>query len=73
MAKQKSKRNSIRDVAIVAGIRTPLGKSSGIFDTLTAVDLAVLTVREVLARTPVQAGDIDQLIIGNELTGVNAF
>jgi len=65
MAKQKSKRNSIRDVAIVAGIRTPLGKSSGIFDTLTAVDLAVLTVREVLARTPVQAGDIDQLIIGN--------
>jgi acetyl-CoA acetyltransferase family protein len=65
MAKQKSKGNSIRDVAIVGGIRTPLGKASGVFDALTAVDLAVLTVREVLARTPVQAGDIDQLIIGN--------
>jgi len=65
MAKRSMKQQRKTDVAIVAGIRTPLGKASGVFDQLSAVDLGVLTVREVLARSPVSRNDIDQVIIGN--------
>jgi len=65
MAKRVRKQQNRTDVAIVAGIRTPLGKASGLFDQLGAVDLGVLAVREVLARSPVARDDIDQVIIGN--------
>jgi len=65
MAKRSTKQQRKTDVAIVAGIRTPLGKASGVFDQLSAVDLGALTVREVLARSPVSRTDIDQVIIGN--------
>ncbi|MFQ5344353.1 MAG: thiolase family protein [Mariprofundus sp.] len=60
------------DVAIVAGIRTPLGKASGVFDRLSVVDLGVLAVREVLARAPVSRDDIDQVIIGNVIQPAEA-
>jgi len=56
----------------VAGIRTPLGKAGGIFDNLTAVDLGVLAVREVLARSPVSRDDIDSVIIGNVIQPAEA-
>ncbi len=65
MAKQSRKYPKNTDVAIVAGIRTPLGKASGVFDQLGAVELGALTVREVMARSPVARDDIDQVIIGN--------
>ncbi len=65
MAKRSTQQQSKTDVAIVAGIRTPLGKASGVFDQLNAVDLGVLALREVLARSPVTHNDIDQVIIGN--------
>ena len=65
MAKQSRKHPKNTDVAIVAGIRTPLGKASGVFDQLGAVELGALTVREVMARSPVARDDIDQVIIGN--------
>jgi len=65
MVKRSTKHQHKTDVAIVAGIRTPLGKASGAFDQLSAVDLGALTVREVLARSPVCRNDIDQVIIGN--------
>ena len=65
MAKRKAKLSGVNEVVIVAGIRTPLGKVSGVFDQLTAVDLGAMAVREVLARSAVSASDIDQVIIGN--------
>ncbi len=72
MAKQSRKHPKNTDVAIVAGIRTPLGKASGVFDQLGAVELGALTVREVLARSPVARDDIDQVIIGNVIQPANA-
>jgi len=65
MATRSTRQHKTTDVAIVAGIRTPLGKASGVFDQLSVVDLGVLSVREVLARSPVSRDDIDQVIIGN--------
>jgi acetyl-CoA acetyltransferase family protein len=53
------------DVAIIVGIRTPLGKASGALDRLGAVDLGMLAMRELLARAPVDRDEIDQIIIGN--------
>ncbi len=72
MAKRKAIKKKPNDVVIVAGIRTPLGKSSGAFDTLSAVDLGALTLRELLSRSPVQADDIDQVIIGNVIQPAEA-
>ena len=65
MAKRSGKQQSRGDVAIIAGIRTPLGKASGMLGQLGAVDLGVLAMREVLARSPVARDDIDQVIVGN--------
>ncbi len=65
MARDRVKQNSRTDVAIVAGVRTPLGKASGAFDKLDAVDLGVLALRELMARAPVAGSDIDEVIIGN--------
>ncbi len=61
-----------REVVVVAGIRTPLGKAGGYFEYLSAVDLGVLAVREVLARSPVSRDDLDQVIIGNVIQPAEA-
>jgi len=49
-------------MAIVAGVRTPLGKADGKLAAMTAVDLGMLTMREVLARCPAKP---DAVIVGN--------
>ncbi len=68
----KSARRNDRQVVVVAGIRTPLGKASGAFDRLSAVDLGALAVREVMARSPVSGNDLDQVIIGNVIQPADA-
>ncbi|RLL55041.1 thiolase family protein [Mariprofundus sp. EBB-1] len=72
MAKRKVIKKRPTDVVIVAGMRTPLTKSSGAFDALSAVDLGVLAIRELLARSPVHSDDIDQVIIGNVIQPAEA-
>ncbi|PJA31544.1 MAG: acetyl-CoA C-acyltransferase [Zetaproteobacteria bacterium CG_4_9_14_3_um_filter_53_7] len=72
MVRQRSRQSDRPEVVVVAGIRTPLGKSSGAFDQLSAVDLGVLAVREVLARSPVASTNIDQVIIGNVIQPIDA-
>ena len=52
------RQESAREVVVVAGIRTPLGKAGGAFDQLGAVDLGAIAVREVLARSPLGRDDI---------------
>ena len=61
-----------RDVVVVAGLRTPLGKAGGVFDKLGAVELGSMAMRELLARTPVSGNDIDQVIIGNVIQPAEA-
>ena len=66
------RQESAREVVVVAGIRTPLGKAGGVFDQLSAVDLGALAVREVLTRSPLTRDDIDQVIIGNVIQPAEA-
>ncbi len=71
-SKRLNQQTGGRDVVVVAGIRTPLGKASGVFARLGAVELGVLAVRELLARAPVARQSIDQVIIGNVIQPADA-
>lgn len=53
------------DVVICTPIRTPVGRMGGALATLTATDLATLTLRELIRRTGLGEGDIDDVILGN--------
>jgi len=59
-----------RRVAIVGGCRTPFAKAGTAFRDLSAVDLAKLATRELLARTEVDPGLVDQVIFGQVLPSV---
>jgi len=63
---------SLREVVVVSGLRTPLGKAGGAFDKLGAVELGSMAMRELLARSPVAGDDIDQVIIGNVIQPAEA-
>jgi len=53
-----------RDLAIVAGWRTPFCKAAGSMQGAKAADLATHVFREVLDRTGVDPNDIDEVILG---------
>ncbi len=71
-SRKKTPVSAEREVVVVAGIRTPLGKAGGVYDHLSAVDLGVLAAREVLARSPVSKQDVDSVIIGNVIQPAEA-
>ena len=66
-----SERNG-RRVAIVGGCRTPFAKAGTVFRDLTAVELAKLATRELLARTEVAPEAVDEVIFGQVLPSVLA-
>ncbi len=61
-----------REVVVVAGIRTPMGKMGGALGGLSAVELGMHAVRELLARSPLTRDDIDSVIIGNVIQPADA-
>jgi acetyl-CoA C-acetyltransferase len=52
------------DVVICEPIRTPVGRFGGALSSLSAVDLAALTLRELVRRTGLQEGDVDDVVLG---------
>lgn len=52
-------------MAILDGVRTPMGKASGVLRDVAADDLGAFVVREVMARTGVDPHRVDELIFGN--------
>ncbi len=52
---------------IVNGARTPVGRFAGGFKGLKAVDLGAVAIREALARSGVDGGQIDYVIMGQVL------
>ncbi len=50
--------------AIIAGCRTPFVKSGTHFSRLTAIDLGRHAVTELLARSEVPPGEVDQVVYG---------
>lgn len=59
-------------VAIVHGVRTPFQKQGTGFAKMSALDLAVAAVSELLARSGVPASEIDQVVFGQVLPSIEA-
>jgi acetyl-CoA C-acetyltransferase len=53
------------DVVICNPVRTPVGRMGGSLSTLTAADLATVTLRALVERTGLGEGDVDDVILGN--------
>ena len=54
----------MNDVVICEPIRTPVGRFGGGLSSLSAVDLASLTLAELVRRTGLQEGDVDDVVLG---------
>jgi len=59
-------------VAIVDGVRTPMTKAGTLLKDVPADDLAAFVVREVIARSAVSPGEVDEVVIGNVAQPANA-
>ncbi|WP_418139793.1 acetyl-CoA C-acyltransferase FadI [Oceanimonas smirnovii] len=51
-------------IAFVSGLRTPFARQASVFKDMAALDLGRMLVAELLARAPVNASDIEQLVFG---------
>ncbi len=54
-----------KEVVVVGGVRTAIGKFGGSLKDLAPTELATLVIREVLARTRVAPGTVDHVVFGN--------
>jgi acetyl-CoA acyltransferase len=61
-----------RRAAIVAGLRTPFVKSGTAYKGLTALDLAKTVVGELVQRSNLDVGSIDQVVYGQVVPSVEA-
>jgi acetyl-CoA C-acetyltransferase len=50
---------------IVSGVRTPIGAMNGTLASATAPELGAACIKELLARTGLAGGHIDEVIMGN--------
>lgn len=57
----------MREVYVVAAVRTPIGKFGGVFKDVSPVDLGAHAMREALARAGVEGKALDLYIFGNVL------
>ena len=53
------------DVVICNPLRTPVGRMGGALAALTAAELATAALRELVIRTGLVEGDVDDVILGN--------
>lgn len=56
------------DAYIIAATRTPIGAFRGAFKTLSATDLGGAVVAETLGRSGLDAGAVDEVIMGNVIS-----
>src|SRR5258708_6756449 len=54
----------MKDVVIVAAVRTPVGKFQGAFAEMTAVQLGAVAVREAVRRAGIDAASIGECLMG---------
>src|SRR5882757_4897684 len=55
---------SMKDVVIVAAVRTPVGKFQGAFAEMTAVQLGAIAVREAVKRAGIDPATVDECLMG---------
>src|ERR1700729_833567 len=56
------------DIVIVSAARTPVGSFSGALGTLSAHELGTVALRAAFERAGVEAGDVDEVILGHVLS-----
>ena len=61
-----------RRVAIVDGLRTPFAKSGSVLAHETTLDLSIAVVAELLARSGVDASQVDRVVYGSVVQDVSA-
>jgi acetyl-CoA C-acetyltransferase len=54
-----------KEVVVVGGVRTAIGKFGGSLKDIAPTELATIVVRETLARTGVEAAHVDHVVFGN--------
>ena len=54
----------MKDVVIVAAVRTPVGKFQGAFAEMTAVQLGAIAVREAVKRSGIDPESVDECLMG---------
>jgi acetyl-CoA C-acetyltransferase len=58
----------MEDVVIVSAARTPVGSFNGAFATVPAHDLGTVAIRAAIERARLEAGQVDEVILGQVLT-----
>ncbi len=53
-----------KDIVIAGAARTPVGSFNGAFATLPAHELGKVAIQEALKRAKVEAGEVDEVILG---------
>ncbi|MDE2444726.1 MAG: acetyl-CoA C-acetyltransferase [Alphaproteobacteria bacterium] len=60
--------SSAHDIVIVSAARTPVGTFNGALSSLTAAQLGTVALKAAMARAGFEAGQIDEVILGQVLT-----
>ena len=53
------------DVVICEPVRTPVGRQGGALSSLSATDLAAIVLFELVRRTGLGEGDVDDVVLGH--------
>jgi acetyl-CoA acyltransferase len=59
-------------IAVVRGLRTPFARTGGAYAQMSALDLAKLTVRELLARAELDPAEVELVVFGQASPSVEA-
>ncbi len=54
----------LTEVVIVDGVRSPVGRFGGGLASVRPDDLAALVLRQLIARNPVEAADLEDVYLG---------
>ncbi|RDD63473.1 acetyl-CoA C-acetyltransferase [Ferruginivarius sediminum] len=57
-----------KDIVIASGVRTAVGTFGGGLSSVPASYLGTATIKEVLSRSKVEAGEVDEVVMGQILT-----
>ncbi|MCK3658690.1 acetyl-CoA acetyltransferase [Pasteurellaceae bacterium Pebbles2] len=57
--------NKLKDVVIVSGVRTAIGKFGGSLKDVSAIDLGTTVVKEAVFRANIDKSLVDEVIVGN--------
>ena len=60
---------NLKDIVITTALRTPIGRCNGLFKKKQAHELGALVIKEVLNRSNLNPSNIDEVVMGQVLTG----